>query len=129
MLTTDTTYTHRLQVLLVLAFFASLTLILHAVGFNFSLYWVYWWYDIVVHFLAGISIGLLFSFLLKKKYRPALYLFVFLSIIAWEIFEIGIGINTAGMQYLADTVIDVIVGFFGAILVGELCFWYKSSQR
>ena len=81
-----------MRVLLLLSCAASLTLILHAIGTEYNLYWVYWWFDIVTHLLGGCSIGFLFLFLLGLE-KGRIWCIAALAVIcigAWEIFEIVI---------------------------------------
>ena len=87
--------------------------VLHTAGLYWSLYWVYWWFDIVTHFIGGVGIGLLFSlFYLPKKY---IYLFGFVIMIVWELFEffvVKIKIYSHS-EFAIDTISDLFIGFVG----------------
>jgi uncharacterized membrane protein YjdF len=76
--------------------FALLAVLLGLAVFNFVgitqyLFWTFWWYDFVAHFLGGISAGLGAVWILSlrnKGYDPALSVVVVLVVgILWEGFE------------------------------------------
>lgn len=92
------------RTLLFAQFWVALVLsILHNVGFAYSLYWRFPWFDIVTHLLGGIWAGffVLWVSMLRKK-TPALALCIagaFAIGVAWELFEALFGVT----QYPADT--------------------------
>ena len=72
---------------------------LHAFALAFFLYWKYWWFDILLHFLGGIFVGLFALYLyyysryIQPQHFHKRYAF-FLSFatvaligIMWEFFE------------------------------------------
>lgn len=95
---------------------AALVLYLHVIGMEYFLYFYYWWYDLLLHFLGGIVLALLFSFFTKNwKY---ILLGVVLAATAWEIFEYVLhifGVNKEG--YALDTLIDYVMACVGTLLV------------
>lgn len=100
--------------------------VLHHFALLHFWYWKFWWFDIVMHFLGGVTIGLGVMWLatvLKVEtwahfnhYRFFVYtlLIVFVVGIAWEYFEIFAGaflIDTTGPgDMLLDLVMDVVGG-------------------
>ena len=86
-----------------------------------SLYWYFWWFDILMHFWGGILIGLgvhVFGSFSVISIRPnLLQLLVTIAMVtlSWEIFERVYGLyNPDG--YILDTVIDISLGFSGGLL-------------
>ena len=110
-------YTKRMQILLSVLFLSSLILITHSLGLEFFLYWNYIWFDVVLHFLGGLTLGLFFSLFFKKEQRRILILLVVAVIVGWEIFEIAIGTtNISSGGFVFDTVFDLLIGFLSAYL-------------
>ena len=115
MFLSNNTYTCRLQLLLLLLVSSSLTIILHAIGLEFFLYWSLWWFDILMHALGGFSLGLLCVLLFPDRYRYLRYIILFGVIIGWEVFEVVfINIETGTVSYAIDTVLDLVIGFTAA---------------
>ncbi len=114
-----------------LLFLASLIAFLHFIAIEFYFYWSLWWYDIVVHFLGGLFIGLgalwivffsgFFSYFQYSKKRAlcVALLSIFVVGIAWEVFELWAGVPFT-KNYIADTITDIIIDILGA-LVGYTC--------
>lgn len=117
-------------------------LFLHLLATAHYLYWLWWWYDILVHFLGGFWITLLIFWLcrhsryLKKKlsFRVSAFLALISALIvglAWEYFEYVVGFGPGEFGYVSDTVTDLIfdlIGAASAILVYYLAgrFFYKN---
>lgn len=109
--------------LLVLAF-------LHYLAVFFYLYWTISWWDTMVHFIGGVSMGLLslwlwWDVLWQRRPSPmAAYIssIIFVMIIGagWEIFEYvnNIANPSIGESYFEDTLHDLIADFLGSILAG-----------
>ncbi len=126
----------------VIIFFVYASLFLGEIG---KFYDRFWWWDIFLHSTSAIALGcvgfIILFFLLKAKRITsypgwtALFSFCFaLSIGAlWEIFEFSIDrIFGFNMQKsgLTDTMWDLIVDFFGALLTSLSGYAYmKGSQR
>lgn len=95
---------------------------------TYYLYWEFWWYDIMMHLLGGLFIGLSFLWVLYfevphiKNRIPvfATTFFVVLVVgIAWEVFEYVTGMYNA-KNYNIDTTLDLamdMVGMMGAYLL------------
>lgn len=89
------------------------------------LYWQYHWFDIPMHFLGGLAIGVfLVGFLYRK--RPFLFLLLFvLATVGWEVFEYYFGIPRES-NYASDTMHDLIMDAVGgliAYLVATVTLW------
>lgn len=97
-------------------FLIGIVAALHLIGTALYLYWVLWWYDLLVHFLASIWVALAVSWasVLGKKHPSVLFVMgcVFIVGIAWEIFEFSIG-ATYATQLVFDTALDLCVNIFG----------------
>ena len=115
--------------LLFITFWLALLLfILHYAGMTLYLYWTFWWYDYVAHFLGGLTIGLLIISLSRfenKNWKSLLVVFilVFATGVAWEVFEYIYDIATIS-DYWKDTTIDLVLDMTGAIFA---CL-YASGQ-
>ena len=104
------TYTKRLQILFVTLFFSSLLLVLHTLGIEQSLYWVFPWFDFVTHAIGGIALGSMLS--LIPISLSLIFILALMVIFAWEIFEVyivKIPIYTVE-KFVVDTSVDVLVG-------------------
>jgi hypothetical protein len=105
--------------------------LLHFSAEFFYLYWVYWWFDALMHFLAGLSGGLVTYWVLADSswwsrwigrrdwdYIMAVFLCVMMVGIAWEIFEYTNGIIQSHERYQFDVINDLILDGVGALLAG-----------
>jgi len=94
-----------------------------------KLYWYYtmWWFDIPMHTLGGIFLGLLFVYILFRKMgdrvdwntKTFLYglLFVFIVGVLWEIFEFNIDtFITFKSQNILDTLSDLCFDLTGGAI-------------
>ncbi len=100
--------------------------ILNNLGNEFFLYWKFWWFDIVMHFLGGLWVGLSalwfysFSGFFEdvRKDKPFIFLLSFLSVLVvglgWEVFEFLIEIDFSN-NYISDTSLDLIMDILGGI--------------
>ncbi len=96
------------------------------------LYWVIWWFDMLVHFLAGATVAmatvLVLSFLYRTYEENSLIKNIILAVlgalvvgIIWELYELYFGITllSDGIIYFRDTLSDILMdisgGFFGAL--------------
>jgi hypothetical protein len=111
---------------LLAAFILSVTIaLLHQWATADFWYWRYPWFDIVMHFLGGLTIGV-FLIRLFADYKPMAFLTAFVAIaIGWEIFEFAIG-APRDSTYAADTVIDLCMDVLGGTLAyfaARLTLW------
>lgn len=109
-----------------LAFYiAVLVAAIHGLAVIFFLYSFYWWFDIPMHFLAGLCVGLfslgLFCAEAKGCADPSSLRVLFIALagalavgLAWERFEYlaGITFNAIG-NYELDTVKDLVMDVAG----------------
>jgi hypothetical protein len=102
-------------------FLAVLFALTHQFAVTASLYWYFWWFDILMHFWGGVLIVFgvhIFSHFSFVKYIPNLRLIVITLIIVtgtWELFEWIIGLYEP-VSYLRDTAKDLVVGLCGGLL-------------
>src|SRR3989344_6737965 len=92
---------------------------LHLIAQPLSLYWTYWWFDIMMHFLGGFSGGLLVLWYLGPS-RSFQVIFITISCvlivgIAWEIFEFVFEL-TQPIDYWQDTAFDIVNDIVGAVI-------------
>lgn len=112
----------------------------------------FWWWDIALHTLSGLLLGM-FGFLLvyvlnatdriDLQMRPRfVVLFAFLFAVAvgaiWEIFEFSmdqiVGMNMQKAMFddpsgLTDTMCDLIVDIIGALIISLLGWWHMHRRR
>lgn len=111
----------------------SIFAFVHQIAVTASLYWYYWWFDIVMHFWGGLLIGLgvhaicTFSFIHLRPTFSLLLIMLVLATSAWEIFEWSAGLWNAD-TYVFDTTKDVILGFSGGLLAHLVLSRYTIKQ-
>ena len=93
----------------------------HQIAVAGSLYWYYWWFDVLMHFWGGLLIGLGVHALCRLQsitLKPSLLIVVVtisLIVISWEVFERAVGLFDPASYWL-DTSQDVALGFGGGLL-------------
>ncbi|KND51625.1 MAG: putative membrane protein (4 TMH) [Parcubacteria bacterium C7867-003] len=91
------------------------------------LYWTVWWFDMYMHFISGVCVGmagvLVWQYLFDKNisFKKSLFVSMFAILVigvAWEVFEsyFDIAMVVEGGNYFLDTTSDIILDFSGAIL-------------
>lgn len=124
--TTSTVRTYRMIVLFIFIAIA----ILHAIGFQYSLYYHLWWYDIPMHIFGGLAIALLAGYIFflrtEKNEYPAIrkvLITIFASVmvvgILWEVFEFAmhwfLSLYWFGwFDTIKDLFDDIVGAFIGA---------------
>lgn len=104
-----------------------------------SWYYTMWWFDMPMHTLGGVFLGLLFVYILvrfgytKRNLKLFLYgiLFVFIIGVLWEIFEFNIEtFITFNPQNILDTLSDLCFDLAGgtAILLYLQKYFTTESQ-
>ncbi len=99
---------------------------LNKIALTLRLYWSLHYFDTLVHFLAGIAVGLgsVWLYLNKKETLPTSQIF-FSSLIGsivvgvvWEIFEVvnGITFFSDGIHYVTDTGSDLLMDTLGGLI-------------
>ena len=107
----------------------AILIALHFVGSYYSLYWRFSWYDVVVHIVSGMWIGLVFLWLSAifdqinslKEYRAKTFLIAFVSAVligvAWELVENYTQITfTKASNYSFNTALDILNDALGGLL-------------
>lgn len=106
--------------------------VMHFVAEFFYLYWTFWWFDNVMHFLGGVTGGLIMiwfffdsgsfhtdRFSTTNRVIGALLSVLFVGVL-WEIFEYKFGVTGFEGErpgYRLDVVFDLTFDFLGALLV------------
>ena len=106
---------------------------LHFSALQFYLYWRFWWFDILTHFLGGLWVAISFLWLFfqfgftniiknHKNYNLAVaFSASFLVGVMWEVFEYYFGIAvTDASNYFTDTAMDIsfdLAGGFAAYCI------------
>jgi hypothetical protein len=96
----------------------------HFIAIELYFYWTLWWFDNVMHFLGGYSLGFLFLYLyfdsgiINEKASFAKVFFIgFISVMVlggvWEVFEYYNDISVLTEKF--DTLHDLIADAIGAI--------------
>ena len=107
-----------------LVFLIYLILALDIFANQYFLYWRFWWFDIIMHFLGGFFIVLLayyifflsgyFNWISKKISVFALSLTAVLVIgILWEVFEYIMKVSVQQTNYILDTNLDLLMDTLG----------------
>lgn len=123
----------RFDATFVLFFLSLLSVaILHALALQTSLYWVYPWFDMPMHFLGGAVAGFGFLSWVGERLVPLRHpsfvrtvLFVLFVGIAWEIFELAFGL-TGALVYITDTGVDILLDVTGGVVAFILA---KSFEK
>ncbi len=130
-----------IQTLFGICLLAALILYLNEIALQYYLYWVYWWYDIVMHFLGGLLVASIviwaltrFGFLPKMvRYDSFMWtiLFVLLVGVGWEVFEYVNGFFIGEVNVVADTALDLIMdttgGIVGWFILAPILKAYKTQ--
>ena len=101
----------------------GLFVLVQYVSVYFSLFWYFWWLDIVMHTYGGIlivaswfmvrSLGAFPAFVSGPDTRSLLILTAL--IFGWEAFELAYGLVTPH-YYIQDTVLDIVLGYAGGLV-------------
>ena len=118
---------------------------LHFSALQFYLYWRFWWFDILTHFLGGFWVALSFLWLFfqfgfvniiknNKTYNLAVAFLASLFVgVMWEAFEYYFGIAvTDASNYITDTAMDIsfdLVGGFAAYCIFLLKGYHKTELK
>lgn len=110
---------------------AILVAVLHKLALEYHLYWNIWWFDIGMHFLGGLVIGLLAFFIVKilnvfnfTTAKPLIYLAMTIRTVIivgllWEVWELWNGF-TSLPEDAGDMLLDLIMDVVG----GLTAYWY-----
>ena len=102
---------------------------LHLFAFSFYLYWTVFWYDFLMHFLGGLTFGVLAVWFFKIEIRSsrALFLVLFWVLVpslVWEVFEYLNDISVTTENYTIDTTIDFVMDTLGALAA----YWWATLR-
>jgi hypothetical protein len=115
---------YKKNVLNTLVFSVLFLFLLNFIGIEFIFYYLFWWFDIVVHFFGGVAVFFLifyvfYSFITKKTQFPIFLISIgLLSVtIGWEVFEYIVNILTGLVpnSYL-DSFSDICFGVSGGMI-------------
>jgi hypothetical protein len=124
-------YLKTREYLLELGFFALLTAVLHYFALVNFLYWNVDWFDILMHFLGGVTMAYLalfvfftsryipvFSNLRKNLWVVFFVVMLFTAVIGlgWELLEIFSGLSNV-LTDRFDTILDLVMDMLGAVAV------------
>lgn len=88
-------------------------------------YWRYPWFDVLMHYLGGLSIAA-FLVALLERFRPWAFVACFaIAVVGWEVFEYIFGVMRKS-NYVFDTGLDLLLDTVGAItiyLFARLSIW------
>ncbi len=109
-----------------LALLIFLIFVLNALAGKFYWYYSIWYFDMIMHFLGGLCLGLVFVWLFWGKEFSSKLIFkiilgVFLISVLWEIFEVIFNNLLAGDSFnFLDTISDIFCDLAG----GVFAFFY-----
>ena len=98
--------------------FAALLWTLNQIALVFYFYWTLAWYDIMMHFLGGLTIGMFLICIFKianirtRSFLTIFLLAMFISV-DWEIFEYVNDIINPTENYAVDTAYDLVMDALG----------------
>lgn len=111
------------------AIIAVLTLGLHLLAIQFYLYWVFAWFDILMHFLGGLFLGFFTYGFFTRRFNwfeklPAITIFAIVTSLVivlgftWEVFEFYLGseLDISLQPSLNDTIADLFFDTTGALV-------------
>lgn len=92
--------------------------ILDRVGGRLDLYYIFPWYDILTHFVAGFAVAMVVLWLSRKSISFLIIVSLVIAIGAgWELFEYIFKISLLpGEIYRFDTSMDIAMDALGAVL-------------
>ncbi|MEK9177375.1 MAG: hypothetical protein AAB923_03700 [Patescibacteria group bacterium] len=107
----------------VIALSALVLALVHAAAVEHFLYWRFHWFDLPVHFLGGLLVGLSFTWLLAYEFVAATrrtrarFVLVMAAVLIvgllWEYFEYAIGVTKGQAGYWQDTAGDIVMDILG----------------
>lgn len=108
---------------------------LNYVALTFYLYWSLWWYDSMMHFLGGLTLGVLAVWFWNvEKHSLRAFLLIFITVMllggVWEVFEYVFdiaGTARGTLNYWKDTIHDMVMDGLGAVLAYFWAIWRTRS--
>ncbi len=115
---------------------------LHLLAFRFYLYDFWPYFDLLVHFLGGVWILLLYYWIFHLEFPGSFFsrswkslvvggmLTVLAVAVLWEVFELLAGAVTVGSGYLSDTIGDILAGLAGGVAgLAMVYYHYRSGDN
>lgn len=118
---------------------------IHIVALVASLYYLFSWLDIVLHFVGGFWFASLLFYVFYYSFRGSIRAPVFLAFfilvsgtafagVAWEFFEFAmdamyvpfLGLGLSGKALLADTLLDLLMDMAGGASAASFLLWKKK---
>ena len=120
--------TGTIRTLIGLLILAGVVFVLHTRGMEQHLYWYFWWYDIMMHFLCGFCVGGVFAWITFRAKpdvsRRNLIIVILVAIaiigVGWEIFEYLTDQYVGQANIVVDTIKDLINDTLGALTAAWL---------
>ncbi|KND46986.1 MAG: putative membrane protein (4 TMH) [Parcubacteria bacterium C7867-004] len=120
---------HRFPWLIATLLVAAVVGVLEQWAITDFLYWRYTWFDIVMHFLGGLTIGLALVALIGSRFRPVWFLVLMIAVaVGWEVFEALVGIPREA-NFKLDTALDLLMDTLGALLaygIARFTLWRSA---
>lgn len=98
--------------------------VMHYLSLQFHLYWLYPWFDLLMHAWGGAAVAL--GWFTLRDFLPRLRVewlslvptlsFVFFIALLWEVFEAVSGISQNNPDFLSDTIGDLVFGLGGGFI-------------
>ena len=100
--------------------------ILNIIAVKLYFYWTLQYYDSIVHFLAGMSVGFACLWILMHKTTSGKNILLTALVasfsvgIIWELFELYIRVVSFsdGIHYITDTASDLLMDVLGGLIAG-----------
>ena len=108
-------------VVLLFLFLSTIFATVHWFAIEASLYWHFWWFDILMHFWGGILIALgivAITTFRRITIKPSYGLVLIVSlvtVVSWEFFEWQVGLFDPELHF-PDAMYDMILGVLGGLL-------------
>lgn len=112
-------------------------LILHLLAYQFYWYASMWWFDMLMHTLGGVFLGLIGGVLLSRYISSAhtatifgtILLFVFIVGFGWEVFEYVVQalIKTTSIANIPDSISDLLCDLSGGVI--SIYFVLRAKKR
>lgn len=109
----------------------------------FYWYWIFWWFDILMHFLGGLWVGAAtLWFLFRSGYFSARESTIRATLLATAGSVLGVALAWEAFEYvvrlfipqpfpydLEDTIADIIIGFVGGLAAVSAFFLGGYTKR
>jgi hypothetical protein len=121
--------------------------LLDKVAFHYYFYWRFFWFDIMMHLIGGIAIGLVSAYVYggwkkekilkvsnettvapidKKLFFLINFCFILITGLGWEIFEIWA--DRIVRFNLVNVLQDLFFGVAGSLIIGLFILWIHNHK-